>query len=69
MYNKKQFMDKLLTAKTLNGCEIVRCEFGYVKEPDVYIFMQGDHGNQTVCIAFDLFKNYLANPKIYKEIV
>jgi hypothetical protein len=69
MYNKKEFMDKILTAKTLNGCEIIRREVGYGTEPDVYIFLQGDHGNQTVCSAFALFKNYLANPEIYKELV
>lgn len=69
MYNKKQFMDKILTAKTLNGCKIVRRDFGYGKIPDVYITLEGDNGNQSIHSAFALFDNYLANPKIYKEIV
>jgi hypothetical protein len=69
MYNKKEFMDKILTTKTLNGCNIIRREIGYGAEPDVYIFLQGDNGNQTCHSAFALFDHYLANPKIYKEIV
>ena len=47
MYNKKEFMDKILTTKTLNGCNIIRREIGHGAEPDVYIFLQGDNGNQT----------------------
>ena len=48
---------------------IIRREIGHGAEPDVYIFLQGDNGNQTCHSAFALFDHYLANPKIYKEIV